>query len=319
MKRILSIIVVVGLICFTAFSVVHAQDATIDLTLNTVPLDPQPQQQVTVTAQSYGTDLSQAFLVWKYNGKIIASDTGRTQITIVTPVGGQTGTLVVTASGGNFATTTATLVLRPASVDLLWEGADSYTPPFYKGRALPSTGGIIRVVAIPSISAPRQLSFNWTRNDDAQPASSGYNKSSFTFHNDDLIPTEQIKVTEQSSTYSGSSSVTITPGDPSIVGYVSSDGYIDYDNGSTSTLASSGTGAIIHFEPYFFSIPNSIPQNISVSYTDSAKNSLPQGDTENEIRLSRPAGGGLVSFNVIMSTVQYSLQNLSRLFRVNFN
>jgi hypothetical protein len=318
MKLLLSIILALGIIACT-IPVVHAQDATVDLTLSSIPLNPEPGQQVAVTAQSYGADLSQALLSWTYNGKNIASAIGQTQITVTAPASGQSGTLTVTASSSALAVTSATLTITPGSMDLLWEGADSYTPPFYKGRALPSNGGIVRVVAIPTASAPRQLSFNWSQNGDVQSLLSGYGKSSFTFRNDTLTSTEHIEVTGENGTFSANNSVDITPGNPLLLGYLSTDGYIDYANGSATALNTSDTGAIVHFEPYFFSIPGSISKDLSISYSDTDNNPITQGDFTNEIRLSRPDNGGESLFNVIISTASYSLQNLNHLFSVNFN
>lgn len=318
MKRVLSAITIIAIVALGLLRT-HAQTATIDLSLSSIPLNPQPLQQVTITAQSYSTDLNQASLVWAYNGKTIASNTGQTQITITAPASGASANITLTASGGNFATSTATLVLRPASVDLLWEGADSYTPPFYKGRALPSTGGLIRVTAIPSISAPRDLSYNWSQNDQALQSRSGYDKSSIIFRNSALISTEHIAVGEASGNFSGSGTVDITPGNASVVGYLNTNGFIDYNNGSDTALNISGQGAIVHFEPYFFSVPTNISRDLTFSYTDAVGDTLNAGSPQNEFRLSAPSDGGQSTFNIGITTTTYSLQNITNPFSVNFN
>ena len=90
-------------------------------------------QNVQIRLNSNGFDLTQASIVWVYNGATVASGIGKTMITVVAPANGRVGTISATANGSDFSATTATLILRPASVDVLWEGADSYTPPFYKG------------------------------------------------------------------------------------------------------------------------------------------------------------------------------------------
>jgi hypothetical protein len=318
MKRLLGTIggILLALSCVV---LVHAQSATIDLGLSTLPLNPLPLQKVTLTVQSYSTDLSQATISWTYNNQAIASGIGRTDISIIAPASGVAGNVTVTASGAGFATTSATLLLRPASVDVLWEGVNSSTPPFYKGLALPSLGGIVRMTAIPSISAPRQMSFNWSHNGDAQPSRSGYNKSSFVFQNSDLVPTDHIEVVAQSGSFSGTSSADIAPGDPTIRGYINTDGYIDYANGSDNRLDTNAAGVIAHFEPYFFSTPTSISHDLKVSYSDPNGVSLPAGDIPNELRLSRPDNGGRSQFSVAIQTVVYSIQNIVRQFSINFN
>ena len=310
----------IGILVLTGLVLVaHAQTTPIDLSLSTYPLNPEPGDQVTVTVQSFSADITQANIVWVYNGKTIASNVGQTQIIVTAPAAGDSGTLTVTVSGSDFDTASSTITLRPASVDLLWEGADSYTPPFYKGRALPSTGGVIRVTAVPSITAPANLTYSWSQDSSALQSSSGYDKSSIIFRNDSLTPTENIEVNEENGDFSGNGSIAITPGTPSLVGYFNTNGYIDYANGSTSNLTTSGGGAIVHFEPYFFSAPISIPKNLTFSYTDTTGTAIPAGDIENELRLSAPDSGGQSQFNVAISTIIYSLQNITVPFTVNFN
>ncbi len=319
MKRLAFITSAILLALLGVFFVVHAQSATIDLSLTASPSNPLPLQQVTISAQSFATDINQANLTWTYNGKTVQSGTGVTQITVTAPASGVTGTIVLRASGGDFDATSATLVLRPASVDLLWEGVKSYTPPFYKGRALPSSGSMIRVTAVPTISAPTHLSYTWSQNGSVVQSQSGYDKSSLLFQDDDLNPTNDIEVTEQNGAFSGTNDININTGNPTVIGYFNHNGYIDYANGSADTLSTTDTGAIIHFEPYFFSTPISAAHDLGFSYTDNDGNNIPSGNIINELLLSRPDGGGQSQFTVAINTLVYSLQNLSRKFSVNFN
>ncbi len=296
----------------------HAQSASIDLAIIATPINPLPGEKITLTLQSYSTDLSQASIIWSYNGKAVASGTGRTTVSVIAPASGALGTITASASG-NFDATSATLVLRPASVDLLFEGADSYTAPFYKGLALPSSGGIVRVTAIPSISAPKGLSFNWKRDGEAQQTASGYAKSSLLFKHDELQPTETVEVTENNGSFSGAGSISITPGSPIVAGYFNNDGFVDYANGSTGILNTTGTGALIHFEPYFISSPNSLSRDLTFTYTDDSGTLLDPSNLKNELGLSRPDNGGGSDFNTAVSTVVFTLQNITKRFTVNFN
>ena len=319
MKRILFLgISALIVACLAVFSA-HAQLGTADLNITTVPINPQPLQNVQIRLQSFGFDLSQATITWKNNGTVIATGIGRTTVNIIAPGNGKVATITATADSSDFATTMATLLLRPASVDLLWEGADSYTPPFYKGRALPSVNGLIRVTAIPAISAPHGITYDWTENDSAMQDASGYEKTSIVFKNDSLNNTETIGVNGSNSSFNGSNTITITPGNPDVVGYFNTDGFIDYSNGSTNALTTGATGAVLHFEPYYFSVPNNIPTDLTFSYTDNGGANILTGGSQNELRLSRPDGGGQSQFNVGITTSTYSLQNLTRLFSLNFN
>ncbi len=307
------------MVCVVTFSA-HAQLATADLSLSTIPINPQPLQNVQIRLNSNGFDLTQASIVWVYNGATVASGIGKTMITVVAPANGRVGTISATANGSDFSATTATLILRPASVDVLWEGADSYTPPFYKGRALPANNGLIRVVAIPTISAPRGLTYTWQENDSALPDASGYEKSSLVFRNQTLNTSEDITLSVSSSLFSGAGEINITPVRPNLLAYFNTNGYIDYANGSSSLLNTSGNGAIIHFEPFYFSLTTtSISNDLTFSYTDNNNNNIETGDSQNEVRLSRPDGGGQSQFTAFATTSSYSLQNATRLFSISFN
>lgn len=141
--------------------VAHAQ--VVDVSIEMVPTDPKPGETVTLTAKSYGSDINQSVVSWSYNGKVIASGTGRTSVSVVTPASGAVGTVTVTVNSPGLQQGGATLTLRPGSLDLLWEAVDAYTPPFYKGKALLPVGGAVKLTAIPAPSAPRNLSYNWSK------------------------------------------------------------------------------------------------------------------------------------------------------------
>ncbi len=291
---------------------------TAEISLSTIPANPAPGASVRIEAQSYGADLDQSNITWRYNGKIIDGGIGRKNITITAPVSGAVGTITMTATGAGFASTTATMVLRPASVDLLWEAADSYTPPFYKGKALPSTNSLIRVTGILSASAPKQLVYNWSRNNSVLGASSGFGKSSLLFRNSELESTELISLEATSGTFSGTASINITPGDPSVVVYEKNEGFIDYANGSSSTVNTGENGLILRFEPFFFSTPLSIARSLSFTITEN-DNDVTNPNIQNELYLSAPEVRGSALFTVAINTISYTLQQLTRPFTINFN
>src|SRR5690606_39124133 len=92
------------------------------------------------------------------------------------------------------------LRFAPSQIDLLWEATDAYTPPFYKGKALPIQQSELRVTAIPETflieptDAPN-LVYYWDRNYSRDVAKSGFGKQSYSLTADPLNPTEKIKVT----------------------------------------------------------------------------------------------------------------------------
>ncbi len=289
--------------------IVHAQIST-DLSLEVIPLNPSPGATATIRATSYSADLSQSSLVWTYNGTVIARGTGRTEVSVVAPVAGATGVVSVTATGSGFGSANASTVLRPASIDVLWEAADATVPPFYKGKALLAPGGLIRFTAIPSAAAPKGVSYTWRRNGQAVLESSGYNRSSLVVTHSEFNRVEMAEVEAKGGVFGGTGMVRVTPRDPNLVTYQNKEGYIDYSNGFTSIIPLSQSGVVLHFEPYYFSTPRSIASDLSFDLKIDGV--LVETSRANEVGLSRPATTGQSKVDLSINPYSYSLQHLTQ-------
>lgn len=294
-----------------------AQTLAPDLSIDVVPSNPQPGQTVMLTARSYAVDINQATLSWNYNGKAIAQGVGKTSVSVVAPQAGTSGVITVSATGMGMENASASIAIRPASIDLLWEAVDAYTPPFYKGKALFPVGGVLRLSALPSISAPKNLSYAWQRNGSALPDVSGYEKSSILIRNNPLSPQENITVNATTGTFSGGGSIKPSPHAPLAIAYRVYDGFIDYANGYDTTVRIATRGAVLHFEPYYFSTPASIASDLAISTTVDGESvsSVPQ----NELALSRPDNVPQSTLKLAITTVAYSLQHLEKTFTLLFN
>ncbi len=309
MKYLLALI---GTFVFTAM-VASAQTGSVDLALQSIPLNPQPGETVTITASSYGTDLSQTTLSWNYNGSSVGQGVGKTSIQVVAPKAGTTGIITVTTIDGG----TASTILRPGTMDLLWEAADAYTPPFYKGKALLPLGGLIRLTAVSSTNTPRGISFDWERNTSAMQEASGFGKSSTTFRYNPLNASEQVSVTATSGNFQATASLRLGAYVPLALAYRNNDGFIDYAHGYTTTIPITTTGAVLHFEPYYFSVPSTIAKDLSVGMVVNKQPILTA--VPNEIALSRPENGVQSTLELAITTVAYSLQHLTKTFTLLFN
>ncbi len=198
-----------------------------DVSFSSEPEIPGAFQDVTVTVDSYLTDVSRAFFIWKKDGKTVLSATGANQFTFTTADIGQVTTIDVSMLLSTGEAIQKRMLFNPSEADLIWEGADSYTPPFYRGRALPSSEGYIRVVAIPQINNLgttaniNNFVFRWKRNDAAIPEYSGFNKSALVFQQSYLNEEEKIEVTSQENTTGsvGVGTVTVPIFKPQILMY----------------------------------------------------------------------------------------------------
>ncbi len=196
------------------------------LTIAESPAHPSPGSRVHLSAESPLLDLAASDVEWTVNG--VPAGKGES-IDITAGKLGQASHVAVSVTGAS-GNDSASLTIIPASVDLLWE-ADSYTPPFYEGRALPSSGSTIRLYAIPHIlrssgvEVPASnLTFTWKNNGAVLQADSGVGKSSATIPAAILLGSDVITVDAQTAdgTLSGEASVAIQTIDPHLVLYESS-------------------------------------------------------------------------------------------------
>ncbi len=310
--RFLTLVLASFLITTSTF----AQTLSPDIAIDMIPSNPAAGSTVTLTARSFGVDLSQATMSWTYNGKVVVEAIGRTSISVIAPANGTTAVATVRVGGIGLETASASVAIRPGSIDLLWEAADAYTPPFYKGKALVPVGGLIRATAIPTAAAPKNLSFDWTRNGQALETVSGYNRSSITLRHDPLNAAETLGVEARSGTFSGTNSLRLTPFAPLAIAYQNKEGFIDYARGFANQINLVTGGIVLHLEPYYFSAPKGIND---LTFTTTIDGEIVSPSQQNELGLSRPASDGQSLINLAITTDAYSLQHLEKTFTLLFN
>ncbi|MCC7436712.1 hypothetical protein IT402_02475 [Candidatus Nomurabacteria bacterium] len=287
-----------------------------DINISIAPSEPKPGEQVRATVQSFSMDLSFATITWKYNNKVIDVGTGKTTVSFTAPSSSSTSVISVSASG-NEGFAESSLIIRSASVDMVWEASDSYTPPFYKGKALPSVGARIKVAAIPSITAPKTLSYKWQYNGDAVLNQSGTNKNSISIKTDVLSSNENFSVAISNGGFSGSGSTSISLRDPNIVMYQKSNGFIDYTNGSLKDVYVNLPGVTLRAEPFNFSFSNSLENSLSIGFKLGEQSFIGTSSIQ-ELSITRPEEGGESSINTTITSIKERLQQLSKTFILHF-
>lgn len=232
---LISHVAIFAIIGFGLFTVVaHAQsDSTEvvpsigrDVVIAMSPRHPSPGERVRFSLSSNLLNLEYTNIVWKQNGKEIGGGTGMVEFEINTGALGVKQIISADVSDKNL-NAHAEAVIIPTQVDLLYD-ADSYIPPFYKGRALPSAGSRIRMQAIAQFKradgtlVPESgIAYTWKQNDRIMNAVSGRGKSSATFDAPSLFGAHTIVVSAVSSdgTFSGETSVVIPSVDPIVLLY----------------------------------------------------------------------------------------------------
>lgn len=183
---------------------VSSAHADISATLSLEPKNPLPNSPVAITIDSYSFDVNTSFIYWKIGGKTVLEGEGAKTLTITTGGVGVSTVIVVGAKTADGNAIEQQVTISPSSVLLIYEAPRSYVPLFYEGRSLPSTGGIVRVTALPQISDDSKilpassLSFTWYLNDTVLKDISGIGKQSANIRLDYLETENEIKVVARS-------------------------------------------------------------------------------------------------------------------------
>lgn len=187
----------------TKISVAQAQEFNLyssdDIYIESVPQIPGPNEKVKLTLKSYSFNLNNFNIIWFENGERKSSGYGNKEFNFTTGNSGESVDITGVVEIGN-QVLRKELRFTPSEVDLLWEAIDAYTPPFYKGKALPLQQAQIKITAIPQTKiinptdAPK-LVYYWENNYQAVSNASGFGKQSYTFNVNPLNTNEKISVT----------------------------------------------------------------------------------------------------------------------------
>lgn len=244
MKKILFII-----LFLISFKTTLAQSSGV--TIETAPLYPEPGERMTVEISSYTVNLSESFISWYAKGQTLKEGEGVTSISFITPnerirITAQ----IITPDRQEIVTF---VDVSASSVDLLWEAPNSYTPPFYKGKALPGPESLVKFTAIPisdsSINSAQNSQFYWEHNQEENSRNNGRGKSSFSVILSPLRNQETVSVRTITSGRTATAETTISFFPMSASVYPLSSG------GEPFILRSLRNGDVVNREVTFFSAP----------------------------------------------------------------
>ena len=171
-----------------------------DISISMVPANPTPNDNVTITLSSYVDDLNSVLISWSVDGKSSLSGIGQKSFSVTAPALGQKTIVVATISLSD-GDLNETIPIEPAIITMLWQANDSYVPPFYEGKAMPSPDSEIKVVAIPEIKKgsvlvnPTNMTYDWQLNETNDANNSGYGKNSYVYVNNYLENSDDVSVT----------------------------------------------------------------------------------------------------------------------------
>ncbi|OGI63203.1 hypothetical protein A2818_00130 [Candidatus Nomurabacteria bacterium RIFCSPHIGHO2_01_FULL_40_12] len=216
------------LIVFGIVSVpgVNAQSSS-SILVNVAPPNPAPYENVSISLSSYADNLDTVSITWSVNGKEVSAGIGKKYFSATAGAAGSETNVIATIELPAGVTETR-ITLRPAVMTLLWQANDSYVPPFYRGKAMPTPGSEIKVVAIPEIKNigeglddAKNMTYTWRKDYANDQEGSGYGKNFFLYINDYLEDSNNISVTASTidQKYESQASIDIGTIQPKILFY----------------------------------------------------------------------------------------------------
>ncbi len=305
----------------------YAQLSGTDVTLSINPENPTPGQEVSATLTSYVFDLNKSNVTWSVNGQMTSIGIGKNKFSFRVGALGTQTTLEVSIETADGQTIRKNIALTTTDIDMLWEAADSYRPPFYKGKTLVGKEGSFKVVAVPSINVqnqtidPDNLSYVWQKNDEGAPNASGWGKTFFTFKNSYLDPTDEIKVkvTDLTGKINTEGVVRLQGVDPKIVFYRNDPVLgINFNKAIPNGFTLKKEGETIMGLPYFFSPKKLNSNNVDIKWT-LGERELNTNNPKNEISVKPEEGKtGSAKIKMFITNKKTLFQETEKEINVNF-
>ena len=294
-----------------------------EVSVEMIPVTPEPYQDLTITLKSYAVNLNKANISWQSKDGVVLSGIGKTSYTMIAPGPNDSVYFDISITPSeDFNPIKKRIYVTPSDVDIFWESVDGYTPPFYKGKALPISGSTIKVVAIPNTNLVKKGSgsfeYTWSRDDNVVESASGYNKNSFIFKNGILDRANNLSVVVSSVTGSFYSKefLSIPLFNPKIIFYKKTQGEgIFYNKGLDKEIALSENEISITSEPYYLSTENS---GNNFSYSWRINNDIVETPSKKkEITIRPTSKNGYISLDLIIENINGLLQKAQNSLKIN--
>lgn len=287
-----------------------------------VPPNPAPGQTVSITLTSSLYNLNDSNIVWKKNGKTEKEGKDARNFSFSLGGAGSKTSIEAVVETKAVGSITKSFSFSPGEVLLLYE-AKTYTPPFYKGKALPSPQATISLLAITNFKTSggviipgSELTFTWKKNDSVDGANSGRGKNTYQYNNGALLseaPLIEVIVSSPDYNVSGGADFRVTNADPEIIFYEENPlrGVIS-EVALINEFSLNKTEATIVAQPFFFSTSKKESSSFLYSWKiNNSSVSTPSGRSS-VLTIRRPGEKG-------SSLLSLSIENGQRIFQVASN
>lgn len=295
-----------------------------ELKVDITPTYPGPNETVLIQISLYTGDLNSADISWYLNNKLVSNGKGQTSHSFKMGPAGESTKVeikITMMSGQSFS---KTITLNPASVDLVWE-SNSYTPPFYRGRALHPMQGSLKIVAIPEfISSGKRilasnLIYEWSDGNKSYQGQSGYGKNVLVLNGSNLGRRESVEllVKDPNSRMTAKSTLNITPTEPRVVFYENSPyyGYI-FNSALNSSVKLTGEELQVMIAPFYFS--NETAGSLKYSWRLNGTEIKELSGSRSAIFRKPEEGSGRSNIALNVKNLSYFLQQASASLGIEF-
>lgn len=172
------------------------------LSIDISPEVPHPGEKVTITVSAYGgIDVNSSIINWIVDGKSALNGVGKKSFSFYPTGNGKVTNVEMHVKPQYGPEVVRSFKFNPSEVDILWQ-ADTYTAPFYKGKALYTPQADVQFVAMPNITKkngtkiqPQNTVYKWELNYTADAENSGYAVNYYNFTGSILAKPTHVRVT----------------------------------------------------------------------------------------------------------------------------
>lgn len=225
------------------------------------PQFPRPGETVTARAILVGADPALATFQWYINEKLVKAASGKGKEEFSFALGPETRTVVdVTVTTPLGTRLSATKAITKEKALLVW-WADTSVPVWYQGKAVPSPGSTVTILALPGAGFgenPANLLYSWSVNLEPRPGISGVGKNKFTLKvslTEDVLQQISVRIANTSGTIAKDATLLLPSRRPEAVVYqLLATGGIDFSKSLSAFAFEGESGQPFDFiaAPFFF-------------------------------------------------------------------
>lgn len=226
-------------------------------TITLTPASPRPGERFEARVEAYSYDLSRADIRWTIGGTPREEYAGKHAIELTAPALGVPLPISARVSESSGAVRTAAVTVVPSTLDLIVESR-TQVPYFYRGRALPSPGSAVRLLAMPALytrggtpASRETLIYTWRVNSETRASGRGQ------YAIETIMPDSSVLVEVTAETLDGSARHTaiqrIEPAEPKNLFYEDNPLYGLSPNALPSEFTLLEDEISIRAEPYYVS------------------------------------------------------------------